>query len=292
MNGVKVFSVLSQSSSDTCEDSLYVRLLGLQRNNLGHAGPDSGDEGIRYHARLGGKGAEPVKMIVELHVTSENYTSPDPKNNGLWVGRSGKDLGALCNATCDQDAMNFGAISHTPGKETNISLSFYDEQMTPAHLDGISVTWFDLDHDTRTQSSHAMESVTPGGNYTAYVSKDTTVRHGLKDSVATFSGWEPGAGSDNPVNSRFASKVQMRKAVTAVYGRVHTIQATLRVSAGPDSPRMFFFDFVPSLLCAKQVDEWPAWPGWGVSGHGDQTLAPTTTSTATTTATTTTTFHG
>jgi hypothetical protein len=288
LQGVKVFEVLA-ATSETCDSYGHIRLLSVEHNNLGGHGPDSGDEGIRYAAVLSGAGTDGMEIFVEVHAPS-SYVPASNSSNGLSEGLRGEPLKRLCKDRRCEDATNFGAISLPSGSEVNLTMSFLTKEKRVVSLDGISLTWFDLDTEPCAGwplcEPESVESVTPVGNYSAYVSKHKQVKYTLKDDRATFTARQEGDGSDNPVNSRLMSQGEMDKAFTSVYTEVHEIEVTLEVTRGHDSvPRIFFFDFVPSLLCAETVPEWPAWMQVS-SGSGDETVVPTT-STATTTRTAT-----
>lgn len=288
LQGVKVFEVLA-ATSETCDSYVHIRLLSVEHNNLGGHGPDSGDEGIRYAAVLSGAGTDGMEIFVEVHAPS-SYVPASNTSNGLSEGLRGEKLKRLCKDRRCEDATNFGAINLPSGSEVNLTMSFFTKEMRAVSLDGISLTWFDLDTEPCAGwpvcKPESVESVTPIGNYSAYVSKHKQIEYTLKDDRATFTARREGDGSDNPVNSRLLSQGEMDKAFTSVYTEVHEIEVTLEVTRGQDSvPRIFFFDFVPSLLCAETVPEWPAWMQVS-SGSGDETAVPTT-STATTTRTAT-----
>jgi hypothetical protein len=297
LQGVKVFEVLAETS-ETCDSYVHIRLLSVEHNNLGGHGPDLGDEGIRYAAILTGAGTEEMEIYVEVHAPS-SYAPALNASNGLSEGMTSRQIQRLCRGgRCEDDkpVTNFGAINLQSGSEVNLTMSFSTRDLRAVSLDGISLTWFDLDTEPcggwPRCVPESVESVTPVGNYSAYVSKHNQMRYTLKDDRATFTARRVGDGSDNPVNSRLLSQAEMDKAFTSVYTEVHEIEVALEVTRGPSSlPRIFFFDFVPTLLCAEIVPEWPAWMRVS-SGSGDETAPPTSsTTTPTVTSTVTTTTH-
>jgi hypothetical protein len=293
--GIKVFEVLDKMSPETCDDYVNIELLGLLHNNLGGHGPNEGDEGIRYSARLGGAGMGQLDMIVEVHASksylpavawsNETNTSFNTKLNGLAEGLvpSNASLCEGCRVT------NFGSIGLHPNSSVKLTFIFLtDKENRAVKLDELSMTWFDLDKGPCTGwplcEERAVESVTPHGNYSAYMSNHNHVKYDLDGDRATFSAMKEGDGSDNPVNSRLLTEEQLRKSVTVVYSKIDEINVTLGVTQGNDrGPRVILFDFVPTLLCAETLKE--ALDGMKVkSGYGDETIRPST-STVTTTVT-------
>jgi len=286
--GIKVFSVLSQTS-ETCNDYPHLRLLQTLHNNLGGHGPDAGREGIRYLAQLvsGGKSEQ---LILEVH-TGSSYSPAIPSANGLSSsqaeGLGGHTVRELCRHNQCANAMYFGSVNIRSGTATNITFSFFDHDLKPRLLPEISLTFFDLDTGSCSSSpfgtsctAHSVESVTPLGSYVAYLSGNTQVKYDVREKRSVFSASKYGSPEDNPLNSRLLTLEQMDKAVTSVFSGVQEVTVTLAASEGTTA-RGFFFDFVPSLLCAETVKEWPAW----MRVRPGETI--TSTRTATTTLTTT-----
>jgi hypothetical protein len=276
--------------------------MNLEHNNLGGHGPDVGDEGIRYEAVLTGAGMQEMEIFVELHASSNgSYMPARNRSNGLAGGMTRTQLRRLCNESLCMDPVKFGTINMLSGKETNLTIAFFTREMRPMSLDGISLTWFDVDQEPCWRwagwrwvhfpscPSQSVESITPKGSYSAYVSNNSQMDYVLNRDGATFTALQDGDGSDNPVSSRLMTQAQMDKAVTLVYSHVHMMNFTLGVSQGQSStlPRIFFFDFVPTLLCAQTLPELPAWMKVE-QGHGDETARPTTTTSTTTSVTSTT----
>lgn len=292
--GVKVFQVLAQTS-ETCNDYPHLRLLKTLHNNLGGHGPDAGDEGLRYRAHLEGT-KHSQDLIVDVHADSP-YNPMYPEHNGLSSSAGqvraisgGHSLSELCTGEGCDEAVSFGTINILPDSDVNFTFAFFDLDLQPLFLDEISLTWFDLDHNgclgPQDCTPLAVESVTPRGDFSAYLSSTTQVKYKLAGERATFRASQRGDIHDNPITSILLTEEQMDKAVTSMYSKTHQLKVSLGATAGP-TPRFFMFDFVPTLLCAETVKEWPPWMMKG--GDEVEAAKPMTTRTSTSTSTPTTT---
>jgi len=264
---VKVFEVLAQTF-ESCDDYPHIKLLSTEHNNLGGYGPELGVEGIRYLAQFVNH-QQIEDLVVDVHA-SRSYRPANPDDNGLSTGRTvevtGHSISELCQSGHCDEAMSFGSVNLHSGMSGTITFSFFDRNLQPKYLDEISLTWFDLDHagcvgwPDSACKAESVESVMPIGNYSAYLSSTTTVEYRLEHSGTVFTARNQGIGEDNPINSRLLTQDQVDKAVTSMYKSVHEIKVTLAASEGvAGAARYFFFDFVPTLLCAETVKEWPPW---------------------------------
>merc|ERR1712110_1050365 len=147
-----------------------------------------GVEGVRYRAQFVNR-QQTEDLIVDVHA-APSYQPANAGDNGLSTGKTievtGHSMSELCTGGHCDDAMSFGSVNLHSGNSATMTFSFFDHNLQPRYLDEISLTWFDLDHagcagwpDSQC-TPQSVESVTPLGDYSAYLSSTSSVQYELQ----------------------------------------------------------------------------------------------------------------
>jgi len=220
-----------------CERSL--KFDTVLRNNLGGAGPDSGEEGILFGGVLAGK---------NLLVSASNAYTPNMLNPSGGVLRNGIRHG-------------FGVINMASGSSVNLDFTLKDAATGADSADTFVVTFFDGDHGMAHESR---EGLTINGmsnfivdddteldiQYTA--TDDTSLANGV--GVATFTSTLRGTKEDNPLSPMALTGLQEKRSVEAYFENKATFSVTLSES-GYVNPqgRNIFFAGSSTLTCEREA---------------------------------------
>jgi len=220
-----------------CERSL--NLDNVLRNNLGGAGPDSGEEGILFGNVLAGK---------DLLVSAASAYTPNMLNPSGGVLRNGLREG-------------FGVINMASGSSVNLDFTLKDSASGQDSPDTFVVTFFDGDHGMAHESR---EGLTINGMSNFIVDEDTELEidetatddQSLANGAgaATFTSTLRGTKEDNPVSPLALTGLQEKRSIEAYFENKASFSVTLSES-GYVNPqgRNIFFAGASTLTCAKEA---------------------------------------
>jgi len=227
---VALAPALAAASFD-CSGYPYYKLNSVTRNNLGGAGPDSGDTGLIYSA-VGENGAIDGQSF-ELHLNVSGGTfSPQNVNQ---IGLDGV----------------YGSINLRSGTEVSLSVRKWTGAAYEP-LDHFHLTFFNIDKG----SNGAVESIQVSHWSNAYLGQRTDVNSERQDGGGIkFEGTQEGPGEWTDSDPLTLSSEQFNRAVSVTIGEVETLTLTLKVSsASPPEGRWFKFVGRPVLRCANEAD--------------------------------------
>jgi hypothetical protein len=220
-----------------CERTL--KLDNVVRNNLGGAGPDSGDEGILFGDVMVGK---------DLLVSASSAYTPNMLNPSGGVLRNGYRQG-------------FGVINIASGSSVNLEFTLLDSATGAESPDSFVVTFFDGDHGMSHESREVM-TVNGMSNFivhdlteleiTETATDDASLASGV--GVATFTSTLRGSKEDNPVSPFSLSGLQEKRSVEVYFENKAKFTANFAATGyvNPQGRNMMFAG-ASTLTCAPEA---------------------------------------
>jgi len=199
----------------------------VSHSNLGGAGPDTGDQNIRYEGIAARDGVQ-IDLIV---TATSSYTPRDSLKNGIHGP--------------------FGKINVATDTEVDLLFSFVDNDGQPMKMDPFYFTIFDLDHG---MSHESRERVTVTGFEQYRISGESEIEvTQLDDGAATFSSMSRGGKIDNPASPLAIDNLQRSRTVTLAFPEVDSFNVKLaEIQYADPQGRNFFFSGPSMLVCKKE----------------------------------------
>mmetsp|Transcript_62670 Transcript_62670/g.123904 ORF Transcript_62670/g.123904 Transcript_62670/m.123904 type:complete len:406 (+) Transcript_62670:98-1315(+) len=233
---------LGASRLAPCDEVAIIKPQKMVRNNLGGQGPDNGEEGMEFQAKLYMKDADNgtidgKNITIVIKATSLYHMSSDNKFNGY----SG----------------NLLAIGLHANTNLSFSVSVYDGETNESLvLPYFSTTFFDIDMSKDEKSGEYIIAQDLTHYYVANGSQvevrnvnDASV---WKGGATMFSATQIGNGSDNPEETEALTLLAKSRGVTLQYNDRSSANFTIGVEGG-NSFRGFIFALRPSIICAKSL---------------------------------------
>merc|ERR1719215_2227643 len=220
-----------------CERSL--NLDNVLRNNLGGAGPDSGEEGILFGNVLAGK---------DLLVSAASAYTPNMLNPSGGVLRNGLREG-------------FGVINMASGSSVNLDFTLKDSASGQDSPDTFVVTFFDGDHGMAHESREVL-TINGMSNFIVDENTELDITETAVDDaslssgvgVATFTSSLRGTKGDNPVSPMSLSGLQEKRSVEAYFENKSKFSVSFAATGyvNPQGRNMMFAG-ASTLTCSREA---------------------------------------
>lgn len=213
-----------------CSGFYRIHLDKVIHSNLGHMGPDTGDEGIVYDATGVNELPNGTEIREKLLTKLEAMTPYKPFNN--------RDNGINGE---------FASINQNSGDVVEVRVSFYSPDGRPKTISKFSLTVFDLDDESPTQG---VEYVVVEDYYEEHRANGTSLKKiELAGGKWEFQATVHGTGADNPSHPAKLSPEQQRKSVEFSYLNKDKFHVHFGSHGKQGGPRYSQFVFNASFQC-------------------------------------------
>lgn len=225
-------------NADECGHLYRIDLKGVEHNNLGGNGPDSGKEGLFYTAE-GTYSENGLRLYDYVTVEIHDMKNPEMLYTPWLAAENG--IGGR----------GFAQITQISGNSVEVAISFKNKAGEPLDIHGkeLRITVYDMDTGL---SGGGVEYVTASGFSEYLRTPDTTVAlaSGSDQSTATFKATMFGDGRDNPSDAMTLTGYHKSKSVVLVYRKTSSLILKLGSSPLTNSqkgPRFTMFAFTDAL---------------------------------------------
>jgi len=238
MSSGKLSSIeqLAAITADQCKQYADITIKGVNHNNLGGVGPDTGDESLIYDVSMGSESFWLKVTQVSSHKSGKTVA------NGLWKDKGMGKIAVMGGQTVRVRFQFFDKVTKAPKKIPKFAFTFYDLDQHAASMEIEFVKLYTFISAVKTFHSeivHKADEVTEGG---------------------IFAGSKTGGWDDNPDDPMRLTQLQRDRAVTLTFADHSGFEADLGNTptgraANAKDHRAIMFAPKATLYCIGHLQE-------------------------------------